>query len=359
MAAALRLFLRIAMGVGVVAAVIWLLLRGDRDVQPPAPPPAPKTYPRDHFLRDIDFDRGQINLVLDRGVFADGPVIQRDQALLRDLADSVSIPVTNADRRRTIIDALFGGPEAFDRRPAILIYRGTYLIGDLGCMGTICLDDAETQAALRPLIDTADILQRHKVSFTDHGEYLAQYARVRQMPDLLTFAPRAPERVDDAPISFTINLPASLHEIPRDGASSSIDYELALEAAAEQTFGDQPGDATWIYARNNLRDDPVLIDTCNNGALIGELTGWSLWRPQLSVRSDEAFYDLVTARKDWSFLPDPGGRAPGPVIASAFPRIDPDCAGFPGRSAHAIHGIAARTEGICSDLGRNPARECR
>lgn len=328
----IRLGLRILLAGMTVALLLWLVLPG-RGAGPDSHSTQAKAlpnYPRNYFLRDINFDAGDISVVLDRGVIENGPLIQRDQALLRRLADQVSLASTDADRRRTLIDALFGGKDALDRRPAILIYREDALLHDFGCLGTRCLEDAETRQSLRLISETAVELRRYEENFRDYDAYLAEYDRVRDLPGLFAPTLDRPEVREPYPLSFQISLPATLREtMDNQWDDQLLAYENQLEAAIIRAVP-LPDQAPRPFVRVSFEPDPSVIDTCASKVTGARLTGWTLLRPSVDFDATQQVYDRVAMIGEWSFLPGPVGDDPAPVIAANMPGIAPGCAALAG-----------------------------
>lgn len=181
-------FLGVLAIAGLLAFGAFFLARGTQAVvveqaETAAPPTAAATPEVDRlfFLGGIDFDQGDITLML-FGT-GDGPVIVRDQTVLRAAADKayVNTKTTNGQAAGSFALALLGAPptETFAQ-----IYRNDRLIASVSCTNTACGSFAD-----RPDINYAGLLD-HAVPFTrirdefnDYDAYLATIADVDATTD--------------------------------------------------------------------------------------------------------------------------------------------------------------------------------
>ncbi len=208
---------------GLVAVLAFFLARGtEADVTqitvspdqttapaPVASPEADKLY----YLRDVDFDQGEITVVL----FQDGrgrPQIIRDQSVLRAAADAVYVNTTTTTGQAagSFALTLFGAPP---NETVVEVYRDDLMIASVSCTNTACGSFADN-----PDVDHADLLEHThpydviRDSFDDYQTYLDAILTISESADfmLLDHRPRRDFPQERLTPSLTLSLPTVVQQ---------------------------------------------------------------------------------------------------------------------------------------------------
>ncbi|MDO5657230.1 MAG: hypothetical protein Q4G36_02780 [Paracoccus sp. (in: a-proteobacteria)] len=308
-------------GFAIGYALIWLGFswlassRPDGDVRPEQAAAIRGHIP---FLADLDFDAGPVTLAIDAGASDAGPVLIRDQDLLRAHQQSAVLADTGANTRRTIVGALFGR----ERTPAIRIWQnGARTSYD--CYAPGCANDEATQAALAPLIAAGAPIVRHDLSFTDYAAYIEAHAEAQADPG--RFAPLPPPDRETLPYYVELQLPVGIYNADDEAElHAMIQWLEASSAALHSNI-----DGIRLEDDLSFHTEPVFMRNSCNGRALDPVPGIEIFRSTIRFRATEPAVRQMQGRELSFLLPPPVGLAdPVAIGANAFPDTPPRCLGF-------------------------------
>lgn len=150
----------------------------------PTPPVTPQVDQL-HYLRDVDFDQGDITVMFHRAGPARGDLIVRDQEALRTSAQDVYIN-TNATTGQTagsVFLTLMGAPPS---ETVIEVYRRDSLIAAVRCTNTACGSFANNiDVHNAGLLELAVPHTRVDDSFDDYETYLETILAISEDPNFM------------------------------------------------------------------------------------------------------------------------------------------------------------------------------
>ena len=236
-----------------IAVTAFLLARGsESDVaqirvapdQTTAPTPvATPEVDRLYYLREIDFDQGEITVVL----FPSGDgnrVIVRDQDILRAAAPEVYVNTSTSTGQAagSFALAMLGAPPT---ETVVEIYRNDLLIASVSCTNTACGSFAsERDANHANLLDHGVPFDIVRDAFDDHEIYLNSILAITEHDDFmfLGLRPQSDFPSERRVPSLTLALPSVVQETGqpfdpiahRDRVRAAIEPILPEEATLER-----------------------------------------------------------------------------------------------------------------------------
>lgn len=197
--------------------------------------PAPPEVESLHYLRDIDFELGDITVIY-AGFGPNGDaVIVRDQSALQAAKEQVYVnsPVApTLDTGHLVYGAVGTLPDA----PLIHIYRNDRLIAAISCINAACDRFAkDPNADHAGLLDFATPHQVFNDTFDDHETYLATILAISENPNFMLLDQRPSFDFPAPPISptLTISLPTAVIQ-SIEGFDSAVFQALIRDAVSQQ-----------------------------------------------------------------------------------------------------------------------------
>ncbi len=226
----------------------------------PETPEAEKLY----YLREIDFDQGDITVIYN-GVGPDGSsVIVRDQAALRAAKDQVYVNTeTTAGQLAGSIALSLAG--ANPEETVLQVFRRDSLIASVSCTNTACGSFADTPDVEHAgLLDNATPYQLVNDTFDDHGLYLETILAISENPNfmLLNQRPRNDFPANAITPKLTISLPTAVIQ-----SAESFD-RATFEANIRDAVNAQLPEGASIRVVDMQRLHPAYLADKDNGQFV-------------------------------------------------------------------------------------------
>ncbi|SMX37666.1 hypothetical protein [Octadecabacter ascidiaceicola] len=201
-------------------------------------PPAPPVVERLYYLREIDFDQGEITVLY----FGAGPegstLVIRDQDPLKAARTEayVNTSATGGEAVDSFVMDMMGAPPD---ETIVQIYRRDSLIAAVTCVNTACGRRAQNPDINHAgLTDHATPYQVINDQFDDHATYLETIHAVSESPDfmLLDQRPQSDFPAERRVPNLKLALPTVVH--PTVTAFDAATHEALLRAAIDPLLPD-------------------------------------------------------------------------------------------------------------------------
>lgn len=192
---------------------------GDGTDESASPENTGATFGKLHYLNAIDFDKGEITLVLHQGTGA--PLIIRDQTALRAAQSTAYLSYPEGQETWGLTDVA-GGANVIE------VFRGDRFIAAITCLAPPCDTPQGDHAGLT---DVATPYQLVEDQFSDHAAYLETIAAIETDPNFMLLDQRDPAGFPAPAImpSLTIALPTAV--LSAQAAFDPAAHEALLSAA--------------------------------------------------------------------------------------------------------------------------------